>query len=259
MVPAIAVRALCKHYHTGLLGCWRRVDAIKDVSFDLAVGELLLVMGPPASGKTTLLLCLAGLLRPSSGRISWFGDDRPGGAGSRYAAYASDHPATMPTLTVEDALRFHATVHDHPGASVGDRLRDALERVGLASARRARVDALPPASLRRLAVAEALVLEPRLVLLDETLTGLQGPAGFDLAALLRELSTEGVAVIVASRERATLRTIFHRRLTLLRGQLLRREADALGRSRIVASERFSDGPRPIPPSPLDAPGPPADL
>jgi ABC-type multidrug transport system ATPase subunit len=260
MVPALSVRALSKHYHTGLLGCWRRIDAVRDVSFDLAVGELLLIVGPAAAGKTTLLLCLAGLLRPSAGRIAWFGDQSPGGAGARCAAYASDHPATLPTLTVEDALRFHATVHDHPGESVGDRMRDALERVGLAAARRARVDALPPASLRRLAVAEALVLDPRLVLLDETLTGLQGAASFDLAALLKELSDEGVAVIVASRERATLRTVFHRRLTLLRGQLLRTESDASvargttpvarARSRVVA---------PPPRTTLDSHGTPADL
>jgi ABC-type multidrug transport system ATPase subunit len=259
MVPALTVRALTKHYHTGLLGCWRRIDALRDVSFDLAVGELLLVVGPAASGKTTLLLCLAGLLRPSAGRISWFGDDRPGGAGTRFAAYASDHPATLPTLTVEDALRFHATVHDHPGASVGDRLRDVLQRVGLSSSGRARVDALPPASLRRLAVAEALIKGPRLLLLDETLTGLQGPAGFDLAAMLRDLSNEGVAVIVASRERATLRTIFHRRFTLLRGQLLRSDTDPIGTRRIVASERLADAPRSIPRSPLDVQGTPADL
>ncbi|MFN8580756.1 MAG: hypothetical protein U0163_07255 [Gemmatimonadaceae bacterium] len=101
-----------------------------------------------------------------------------------------------------------------------ERLADIINRVGLATLRRSVVNALAPLALRRVALAEALAVDARVLLLDETATGLCPSAADQFGALLRHIASDGRGVLVVSRERGVLPHLSSRRFTLLGGVLL---------------------------------------
>jgi ABC-type multidrug transport system ATPase subunit len=128
-------------------------------------------------------------------------------------------PRGPTSLSVEDSLRYHATMHGMTPMPRAGTLLQQLDRVGLGALRRAIVSRLTPSALRRLAIAEALSAGARILLLDETCSGLAPPAMTLFGELLRMLAADGATIVVASRERTVLATLDMRRYTLFGGSL----------------------------------------
>ncbi|MFN8571923.1 MAG: ATP-binding cassette domain-containing protein [Gemmatimonadaceae bacterium] len=196
------------------------VTILNDISFDVSLGEIVVVAGPRGAGKSTLIRCAGGVARPTFGRVLWLGTDAQLLGTTPSAAIVGETPLSPNSLTVEDALRYHCAMRDVALPAGGSRLRDIAERVGLSTLRRATVNALAPLALRRVALAEALAVDARVLLLDETATGLCPSAAEHFGILLRSLSQEGRGIVVASRERAVLPRLHVRRFTLLGGRLI---------------------------------------
>jgi ABC-2 type transport system ATP-binding protein len=200
-----------------------RVRAVTDVSFSLAPGRVVGVLGPNGSGKTTMLRMLLGLVTPSSGEILL--------GGRRFADLLE--PARQVGAVLE-ARPFH------PGRSARDHLLvlsieaglerpdvdTALERVGLTEAARRRVGTFSLGMAQRLAVASVLVRDPAVLVLDEPTNGLD-PAGIRwLRRLLRELADEGRTVVLTSHVLAEVEQAVDEVLILDRGRLLAHWATA---------------------------------
>lgn len=209
-LPVLDVTALSRRFGS--------VRALRDVSFQIHPGELLLLLGANGAGKSTLLRCVAGLVRPAAGRVVITGRDLRSDAGARAAVgFLSHHAMVYDDLTPRENLRFAATLH---GLADSDaRVRDALDAAGLTPRADERVAVLSHGSRQRLAIARATLHAPALLLLDEPFTGLDHGAGELLrATLARALSRQG-AVLCATHRPEECWDLVTRVIALARGSI----------------------------------------
>lgn len=185
--PAIRVRGLRKSYGT--------LHAVTDVSFDVAEGEILGILGPNGSGKTTTVECLQGLRHADSGEISVLGlDPRHDVARLRRRVGSQLQDAALPEkLRVAEALRLFASVGD---GRVD--LRSLLADWGLADKADAAFGSLSGGQKQRLFIALALVNSPQLVFLDEMTTGLDPEARREAWRLIERLRQLGTTVVLVT-------------------------------------------------------------
>jgi ABC-2 type transport system ATP-binding protein len=174
------------------------VQAVQGLTFQVPEGEVLGLVGPNGAGKTTTLRCLAGILRPTGGRVEVAGIDLaadPVGA-KRRLAFVPDEPHLFEYLTVEEHLRFVARLYGVPDAE--ERAGPLLEELELTPKRRAVPDELSRGMKQKLAIACALIHDPQVLLLDEPLTGLD-PVGIRrMKATITARARAGVAVVLSS-------------------------------------------------------------
>ena len=161
---------------------------LSDVSFALATAERLAVLGPSGSGKSTLLRTIAGLQRPTRGRI--FSDgidvtDRP--AHARGIGFVFQDGALFPHRDVGRNVGYGLEIAGLPRAAIDDRVREVLELVGLPGLARRSVTTLSGGEAQRVGLARALAPAPRILLLDEPLGALDGPLRERLKDELRAL------------------------------------------------------------------------
>lgn len=202
----------------------RRADgwALRDVGLYVRPGEVYALLGPPGSGKSTLLRLVAGLLQPDAGRT--YVDDEwidPLPPERRSLGMVFQHAALWPHMSVFDNVAFGLRARALRGAAVGRAVEAALERVGLAGLGAGRPAHLAPGQPERVALARALVIQPRLLLLDEPWAGLAGSLRerlrADLVALQREL---GVTTLYATRDATEALALAGRVAVLGGGRLL---------------------------------------
>jgi putative ABC transport system ATP-binding protein len=230
----LIVRDLVKTYGHGPA----EVHAVAGVDLDVPDGQVLLIMGPSGSGKTTLLLMLGALLRPTSGSIR-IGDRTGDGAVDVATAPARALPSLrarqigfvfqdfnlIPALTAIENVELAANLAGVTGRAAWDRAYEALTSVGLQRRVRFRPDAMSGGEKQRVAVARALVNDPRLLLADEPTANLDSGSGREVARRLRDLAArDGRSVVVVSHDER-LREIADRTLWLEDGHL--RDLDAL--------------------------------
>lgn len=186
----ISVHGLTKLYGT--------FTAVRDVSFDVQAGEVLGLVGPNGAGKTTTLRCLAGIISPSGGTVSVAGHDVQSDPipAKRALAFIPDEPHLFEYLTTEEHLRFIARLYGV--ADVEARIPTLLEELELTEKRRSMPGELSRGMRQKLAIACGLLHDPRVLILDEPLTGLD-PAG--IRRMRETISTRaaaGAAVILSS-------------------------------------------------------------
>ena len=220
--PAVALsaRSLAKSYHAGIRGCSARVDALRGVDLDVRIGEAVGIVGPIGSGKSTLLLCLAGLLRPDAGMVSWFG--RPVDVAGRPPGlvYASQRPAHHAFMSVGEAVDYQAMLRGIPGDGREAAVRRVLAATGLADHAFAPVAELQRVSLARLALAQAIVARPRILLLDDTLSALDQVTRRELIDILRGMVSDGTTLAVAADDLDAVDAVASRVALMLDGRIV---------------------------------------
>jgi heme exporter protein A len=179
---------------------------LRQVSLQVAPGEAVLLVGGNGAGKTTLLRVVSGLLRPSKGSV------KLGGA----VGMVAHHTMMYDALTARENLTFFARLH---GLSIRQRIDDLLERMGLAHVRDERIGTFSRGMLQRLAIARALMHEPRVLLLDEPLTGLDDAASRTVIDVLGELEARGVGLMIATHQLVELVGTAHRVGYMVTGRL----------------------------------------
>jgi len=222
MQTALHVADLAKRFRAGVVGCFASVDALRGVSFAVPAGEHVGLFGPAGSGKTTLLLCAAGIMRPDAGRVSWFGETtatRDGGWAPPGVVYVPERVSCYAFLTVREALDHYGTLQELPSGERRAKVDAAIDRLALGSLADTRLGRLGRGALARLAFAQALVGEPRLLLLDGTLDALDPASRPVVRALAVDLRREGVTMIVAAREVGALEGFVERAAVLTEGEL----------------------------------------
>ena len=188
MPPALAVRSLTKRYGG--------VDALRGVDLEVGEGELVGLLGPNGAGKSTLVKIACGLVRPTVGDAAVCG----AGAGSLEARAALGYLAELFRFPgwqrADEVLALHQRLS---GSHGGPRERaELLELVGLADARDRRVEAMSKGMQQRLGIAQALVGQPRLLLLDEPTSALDPAGRRDVRELLEELRRRRIGVLLNS-------------------------------------------------------------
>jgi len=189
---AIRAKALTKKY-----GDFTAVDKL-----DLTVnhGEIYGLLGPNGAGKTTTILMLLGLSEPSGGtaRVLDFDPALNPTAVKRQTGYLPDNVGFYSGMTGRQNLRYTARLNRVPKAEAEDRIDALLDRVGLPEAGDKKVETYSRGMRQRLGLADVLVKEPSIIILDEPTTAID-PAGVEeVLALVRQLADEGAAILLAS-------------------------------------------------------------
>jgi len=174
--------------------------ALDDVSFTIAPQTITALVGPNGAGKTTLLRCLVALDRPGAGRVRLEELDvheAPREAHKRMA-FLPDFFGVYDDLTVRQCLGYRARAHDVPRERRRTAIERAAERLGIADRMKDYAGTLSRGLKQRLAIAQAIIHEPRVALLDEPAAGLDPEARYSLAAVFRDLRADGMTLIVSS-------------------------------------------------------------
>jgi ABC-2 type transport system ATP-binding protein len=183
-------------------GLAKRFDRPAVDGLDLCVhaGEFYTLLGPNGAGKTTTLRMVIGLLKPDRGSITVFGTDAladPIGA-RRIMAWVSDEPMIYDKLTPMEFLEFVSGLWAVDGERAAARARDLLYRLGLAPHAGERCERLSKGMRQKVALAGALVHEPKLIILDEPFTGLDAASSRIVKDVLRERIRSGCSVIMTT-------------------------------------------------------------
>ncbi len=181
----------------GLSRLYGPVRALDGVSFELRRGEVLGLLGPNGAGKTTTLEILSGNLAPTTGGVWIDGVDlleRPLEAKARLG-YLPDQPPLYRELTVDEFLHFCARLHRVPRGRRREAVAQAKERCGLAGVGRRLIGNLSKGYRQRVGIAQAIVHNPRVVILDEPTVGLDPLQMREIRQLIRELAAEHTVLL----------------------------------------------------------------
>jgi len=198
--------------------------AVRDVSLPVGKGEVLGLIGPNGAGKSTLYNLIAGALPPSEGEILFEGRRISGLAPYQVAragiARTFQIPKPYRHLTVVDNVVLSALLHDKSVAAARRSAEAVLADVGLADYAEASVNVLTAGLLKRLEVARALALAPRLVLFDEIMAGLTPTEVKMMTGLVASLPARGTTVIWVEHVLYAIMSAAHRIVVLHRGELI---------------------------------------
>ncbi|MCP3101429.1 ABC transporter ATP-binding protein [Myxococcus sp. K15C18031901] len=196
------------------------VKAVQGVSFSVAPGEVLGLVGPNGAGKTSTLRCLAGILPPSAGRVVVAGYDLATDAveAKRQLAFLPDEPRFFEYLTVWEHLNFTARLYGVEDWE--ERGRALLEEMELSGKEKSLPGELSRGMKQKLSIACGFLHSPRLILLDEPLTGLD-PIGIRrMKASLRRRAEEGAALVLSSHLLPLVEELCHRLLVIAGGRAM---------------------------------------
>jgi ABC-2 type transport system ATP-binding protein len=210
----------------GLLFEYPGVLALAEVSCRVARGSVTALVGPNGAGKTTLMRCVAGLERPTLGTIRVAGVDvldAPREA-HRRIGFLSDFYGLYDALTVRQCLAHAAASHGLPAARIEGTVAHTADRLDVADKLDARAGELSRGQRQRVAIGQALVHAPEVLILDEPAAGLDPEARSALAHLFKRLQAEGMTLVVSSHILAELDEYSTDMLVLRHGKVIEQRA-----------------------------------
>jgi ABC-2 type transport system ATP-binding protein len=208
--PALAVRGLSKRYGS--------VEALKGVDLEVGEGELVGLLGPNGAGKSTLVKIAVGLVRATAGRAEVAGARAGSRAARAHLGYLAELFRFPGWYTADEVLALHQRLAGS-GGGAGERRR-LLELVALSDAADRRVDGMSKGMQQRLGVAQALVGEPRVLLLDEPTSALDPVGRRTVRLLLEDLRRRGVSVLLNSHLLSEIELVCDRVAILLGGEVV---------------------------------------
>ncbi len=200
--------------------------ALADVSFDIARGTITALVGPNGAGKTTLLRCLAGMERPLSGSIRVNDIDviEEPRRSHRHVGYLSDFFGLYDKLTVRQCLRYVGAANGLAADALAATVADTAAELGIHERLDQRTGELSRGLRQRVAIAQAIIHGPTVVLLDEPASGLDPEARYALGELFLTLRRRGMTLLVSSHILAELEAYSTHMLILRGGQLVEHRA-----------------------------------
>ena len=218
VVSRFAFHNVAKLYGTGLLRLGRR-QALTDVNIHGRPGEILALLGPNRSGKTTLVRLLLGLAQPSRGSVYRLGFPADNRFTLAHTGAMLERPAFPPYLTPSEILCYSGALGGMTPATVSRRATSLLDRVGLADRVHEPVSNFSKGMIQRLALARALLNEPLLLVLDEPFEGLD-PEGHRLVVeAVREVRRRDGCTLLITHDEDLARTLCDRHLRLQNGRI----------------------------------------
>lgn len=172
--------------------------AVKDVSFTVKTGEVYGLIGPNGSGKSTTMKALLGLLAPTQGRTSIFGMDSQQVESRRAVGFLPENPYFYKHLTGMETVLFFGRLCGMSGKKLQDQARELLKLTGLENAADRRLAGYSKGMLQRIGLAQALVHEPKLLVLDEPTAGVDPSGSRRIRDLILDCKSRGITVLVTS-------------------------------------------------------------
>jgi ABC-2 type transport system ATP-binding protein len=220
--PAVALTGVTKVFPVPFQQ--RTVVAVRDLNLEVAAGQIYGLLGPNGSGKSTTLKIILGLVTPTRGRTQIFGRDSERVASRESVGFLPESPYFYKFLTGEETLRFYGKLCGLRGAPLKSRVEEMLALVGLTSARDRRLAGYSKGMLQRIGLAQALIQEPALLVLDEPTAGVDPAGAREIRDLSLELKTRGITVLLSSHLLGQVQEICDRVGILADGALVREGA-----------------------------------
>ena len=195
--PIIETDNLKKTYRSGLFSR-KNVDALRGVSLHVNAGEVFGLLGPNGAGKTTLIKVLLGIVRRSGGKATILGNAAGSVASRRRIGYLPENLRVERHHTARTALRFYGRLSNLSGSVMEKRIDELIEMVGLKGRDNEAIRRFSKGMNQRLGLAQALLHDPDLLILDEPTDGLDPVGRSDVRNLLRRLGDEGKSVMMNS-------------------------------------------------------------
>ena len=215
---AINANGLCKTYSEGLI-FRKKFEALKRVSFQVKKGEAFGLLGPNGAGKTTFIKILLGIIRKSQGEASMLGYPAGSQDGRRLVGYLPEHLRVPTHMTGYTALECFGNLANIPTSVIKEKRGDLLNLVGLGDRGKDRVKKYSKGMVQRLGLAQALLNDPKLLVLDEPTDGLDPRARAEVREIIRGLTEKGVTIFLNSHLLAEVETTCDRVAILNRGEL----------------------------------------
>jgi len=220
--PAVAVIGVTKVFPVPFQR--RSVVAVRDLNLEVSSGQIYGLLGPNGSGKSTTLKIILGLVSPTRGKTEIFGRDSNLVASREAVGFLPESPYFYKYLTGAETLCFYGKLCGLRGARLHSRVEELLELVGLTSARDRRLGGYSKGMLQRIGLAQALVQEPKLVILDEPSAGVDPAGAREIRDLILDLKRRGITILLSSHLLGQVQEICDRVGILANGVLVREGA-----------------------------------
>jgi ABC-2 type transport system ATP-binding protein len=197
------------------------IVAVRDLNLEVGTGLVYGLLGPNGSGKSTTLKIILGLVSPTRGHTEIFGRDSRLVQSREMVGFLPENPYFYKFLTGKETLHFYGQLCGLRGKRLRDRTAELLDLVGLTSASDRRLRGYSKGMLQRIGLAQALVQDPRLVVLDEPTAGVDPAGSRQICDLILDLKSRGVTVLLSSHLLGQVQEICDRVGILANGDLLR--------------------------------------
>jgi ABC-2 type transport system ATP-binding protein len=217
-MPAIETFQLEKSYTVGF---WRkrRVAGLKPLNLSVEPGEIFGYLGPNGAGKTTTLKLLMGLIFPSGGSARILGMEIADPRMKSLIGFLPEQPYFYDYLTASELLEYYAELSGVPGRERARRVQEMLARVGMSQSARTQLRKLSKGMLQRVGIAQAILHDPKVVFLDEPMSGLDPLGRREVRDLIQNLKDEGKTVFFSTHILSDAEALCDRVAILHKGEL----------------------------------------
>src|SRR5258706_7131072 len=229
---------------SNLVKQYGRFTAVDDISLDVKPGEIHGFLGPNGAGKTTTLRMIAGLLKPTSGRIEVNGHDlaKDPEAAKASLGFIPDRPYIYEKLTAGEFLRFHGGLFGLDGSGIGARVKEMLELFELGRWENELVESFSHGMKQRLVMSAAFLHRPQAVVVDEPMVGLDPRGARLIKDVFRRMSEKGVAILMSTHTLEVAQEMCDHISIIQRGRIIARgTVDDLRRLAGGADEELTPG------------------
>ena len=216
--PAIIADKLFKTYSEGIFSR-KKFQALKGISFSVSQGEIFGLLGPNGAGKTTFIKVLLGIIKKTGGEASMMGHSAGSKKCRELVGYLPERLRIPPHLTAYNALEYFGNLSNVPTSVVKAKRDEFLELVGLTGREKDLVKNFSKGMVQRLGLAQALLHDPKMVILDEPTDGLDPRARAEMRAIIRNLADRGVTIFLNSHLLQEVEMICNRVAILDKGNL----------------------------------------
>lgn len=221
-VPAISIRNLTKVFPIPFKR--QRLVAVRDLSLEVEAGQVYGLLGPNGSGKSTTMKIVLGLVEPTAGKTEIFGRDSSLVESREEVGFLPENPYFYKFLTGEETLRFYGKICGIRGSELVDKVDELLKLVDLDNARDRRIGGYSKGMLQRIGMAQALVQNPRLLVLDEPTAGVDPAGSRQIRDLILDFKSRGITVLLCSHLLGQVQEICDRIGILHQGVMVREGA-----------------------------------
>ena len=218
---AITIQNLTKEFTPPSMFQRGKITAVRDLSLTVEAGHVYGLLGPNGSGKSTTMKIVLGLVTPTSGRTFIFGKDSRDVESREAVGFLPENPYFYKFLTGEETLHFFGKLCGMSGKLLANRTKELLALVGLEDAKDRRVGGYSKGMLQRIGLAQALVQEPRLLVLDEPTAGVDPTGSHEIRDLILKFKERGITVLLCSHLLSQVQEICDRIGIMHRGSLIR--------------------------------------
>jgi ABC-2 type transport system ATP-binding protein len=217
--PAVTIRGLTKVFPIPFRR--GRLVAVRDLNLEVARGQVYGLLGPNGSGKSTTLKIILGLVSPTKGKTQIFGRDNRDVGSRSTVGFLPENPYFYKYLTGEETLFFFGKLGGLRGRRLQARTNELLALVRLEDARHRRLGSYSKGMLQRIGLAQALLPEPKLVVLDEPTAGVDPEGSREIRDLILDLKARGITVLLSSHLLTQVQEICDRVSILAHGAIVK--------------------------------------